>query len=163
MSPKGPPLSFLLFCYRMRVYKSKRGPPFTFFRHCATFSERIFFQKFQVFFQKNVLRFLSLRYSADLRRSRLVLQLKPECERMRETLNKNTISLPVQNIKEIVFCIFLSYFSDSRVFSGFITPLRNLFFLFLKNCFILEVVTIFKKIQSSGINLKIDVIFLSLC
>ena len=30
------------------------------------------FRKFQVFFQKNVLRFLSLRYSADFRRSRLV-------------------------------------------------------------------------------------------
>ena len=30
------------------------------------------FRKFQVFFQKKVLRFLSLRYSADFRRSRLV-------------------------------------------------------------------------------------------
>ena len=52
MSPKGPPLSFLLFCYRMRVYKSESVP------------------------QKNVLRFLSLRYSADLRRSRLVRILR---------------------------------------------------------------------------------------
>ena len=51
----------------------KKGPLFYIFRHCATFSERKnFFQKFQVFFQKNVLRFLSLRYSADFRRSRLV-------------------------------------------------------------------------------------------
>ena len=32
-------------------------------------------QKFQVFFQKKVLRFLSLIYSADFRRSRLVLLL----------------------------------------------------------------------------------------
>ena len=36
------------------------------------FPNEFFFRKFQVFFQKNVLRFLSLRYSADLRRSRLV-------------------------------------------------------------------------------------------
>ena len=34
-----PPWSFLLFCYRMRVYKSKRAP-FYIFWHCATFSER---------------------------------------------------------------------------------------------------------------------------
>ena len=40
-----------------------------FFWHCATFFER---KKFKFFFQKNVLRFLSLRYSADFRRSRLV-------------------------------------------------------------------------------------------
>ena len=56
----------------MRVYKSKRVPPFTFFGTVRHFPKEIFFRKFQVFFQKNVLRFLSLRYSADLRRSRLV-------------------------------------------------------------------------------------------
>ena len=49
------------------------GPPFYIFRHYATFFERIFFQKFQVFFQKIVLRFLSLRFGADFRRSRLVI------------------------------------------------------------------------------------------
>ena len=73
MSPKGPPLSFLLFCYRMRVYKSKRVPLLHFSALCDIFRKKIFFRKLQVFFQKNVLRFLSLRYSADLRRSRLVL------------------------------------------------------------------------------------------
>ena len=34
--------------------------------------EKYFFQKFQFFSKKNVLRFLSLRYGADFRRSRLV-------------------------------------------------------------------------------------------
>ena len=72
MSPKGPPLSFLLFCYRMRVYKSKRVPPFTFFGTVRHFPKEIFFEIFKFFPKKNVLRFLSLRYSADLRRSRLV-------------------------------------------------------------------------------------------
>ena len=56
----------------MHVYKSKRVPPFTFFGTVRHFLKEFFFRKFQVFFQKNVLRFLSLRYSADLRRSRLV-------------------------------------------------------------------------------------------
>ena len=72
--PKGSPLG--VFCYFATecVFINQKGPPFYIFRHYATFSERkIFFRKFQVFFQKNVLRFLRLRYSADLRRSRLVL------------------------------------------------------------------------------------------
>ena len=41
MSPKGsPPSSFLIFCNRMYVNKSKRVPPFKFFRYYATFSKR---------------------------------------------------------------------------------------------------------------------------
>ena len=57
------------------MFKNQKGPPFYIFRHCAAFSER------KIFFQKNVLRFLSLRYSADLRRSRLVLLFtEPESE-----------------------------------------------------------------------------------
>ena len=67
------PLSFLLFCYRMRVYKSKRVPLLHFSALRDIFRKKIFFRKFQVFCQKNVLHFLSLRYSADLRRSRLVV------------------------------------------------------------------------------------------
>ena len=47
-----------------------KGSPFYIFRHYATFSERKIISSF--FFKKNVLRFLSLRYSADFRRSRLV-------------------------------------------------------------------------------------------
>ena len=72
MSPKGPPLSFLLFCNRMHVWKSKRVPSSTFFGTVRHFPKEKFFSKISVFFQKNVLRFLSLRYSADFRRSRLV-------------------------------------------------------------------------------------------
>ena len=57
----------------MRVYKSKRVPPFTFFGTVRHFPKEICFSKISSFFsKKNVLRFLSLRYSADLRRSRLV-------------------------------------------------------------------------------------------
>ena len=52
---------------------SQKGPPFYIFRYFATFFERIFFSKITSFFPKNVLRFLSLRYGADFRRSRLVL------------------------------------------------------------------------------------------
>ena len=56
----------------MHVWKSKRVPSFTFFGTVRHFPKEKNFRKFQVFFQKNVLRFLSLRYSADFRRSRLV-------------------------------------------------------------------------------------------
>ena len=56
----------------MYVNKSRRVP-FYIFRHYATFFERNFFQKFQFFSKKIVLRFLSLRYGADFRRSRLVI------------------------------------------------------------------------------------------
>ena len=56
----------------MRVYKSKRVPLLHFSALCDIFRKN-FFSKISSFFPKNVLRFLSLRYSADLRRSRLVL------------------------------------------------------------------------------------------
>ena len=48
------------------------GSPFYIFRHYATFFERKKFSKISIFFQKFFLRFLSLRYGADFRRSRLV-------------------------------------------------------------------------------------------
>ena len=54
------------------MFINQEGSPFYIFRHCATISEREKFSKISSFFPKNVLRFLSLRYSADLRRSRLV-------------------------------------------------------------------------------------------
>ena len=58
----------------MHVYKSKKVSPFTFFGTVRHFPKEKYFRKLQVFFPtKNVLRFLSLRYSADFRRSRLVL------------------------------------------------------------------------------------------
>ena len=58
----------------MFVNKSRRVPPFTFFGTMRLLLKEIFFQKFQFFSKKSVLRFLSLRYGADFRRSRLVLQ-----------------------------------------------------------------------------------------
>ena len=54
----------------MYVNKSKRVP-FYIFWHYAAFFERKNTSKIS-FFPKKVLRFLSLRYSADFRRSRLV-------------------------------------------------------------------------------------------
>ena len=58
-----------------RMYVNKaNGSLFYIFRHYATFFERKkIFKNFKFFFQKIVLRFLSLRYGADFRRSRLVL------------------------------------------------------------------------------------------
>ena len=56
----------------MRVYKSKRVPLLHFPALCDIFRKKFFFENFKFFPKKNVLRFLSLRYSADLRRSRLV-------------------------------------------------------------------------------------------
>ena len=67
-----PPLSFLIFCNGMFVNKSRRPPPFTFFGTMRLLLKENFFQKFQFFSKKSVLRFLSLRYGADFRRSRLV-------------------------------------------------------------------------------------------
>ena len=49
-----------------------KGTPFYIFRHYATFSVGKNFSKKSIFFEKNVSDFLSLRYSADFRRSRLV-------------------------------------------------------------------------------------------
>ena len=54
----------------MYVNKSQRVPLLHFSALCDVFQKK--FQKFQVFSKKNVLRFLSLRYSADFGRSRLV-------------------------------------------------------------------------------------------
>ena len=65
---KGPPSSFSIFCNWMYVNKSQRVPPFTFSSLCGIFRKKKSF--------KNVLLFLSLRYSADFRRSRLVYSNK---------------------------------------------------------------------------------------
>ena len=76
-SPRKAPFNFLEFCNRMDVEKSQRVLPFSFFRHCATFFQKLFFHKsspnspilgnFEV-----LLLFLSLGYGADLGRSGLV-------------------------------------------------------------------------------------------
>ena len=62
-----PPPSFLIFCNGKYLNKSKKVPLLHFSALCDIFREKI-----SSFFQKNVLRFLSLRYSADFRRSRPV-------------------------------------------------------------------------------------------
>ena len=61
MSPKVPSFEFLIFCNILYVNKYKIVPRFTFFDTMRHFSK-----------EKNVLRFLSLRYSADFRRSRFI-------------------------------------------------------------------------------------------
>ena len=55
----------------MYVNKSQRVPLLHFSALCDIFRE-ITISKISFFFEKNVLRFLSLRYSSDFRRSRLV-------------------------------------------------------------------------------------------
>ena len=70
--PKGSPFEFFDILNGMFVNKS-RISPFYIFRHYATsFERKIFFKNFNFFSKKSVLRFLSLRYGADFRRSRLV-------------------------------------------------------------------------------------------
>ena len=71
VSKESPFRVFRYFAIEYMLIKPK-GPPFYIFRHYATFSEKNF-KNFKFFFLKSLLRFLSLRYSADFRRSRLVL------------------------------------------------------------------------------------------
>ena len=68
-----------------------KGSPFYIFRYFATFFERKKIQKFQVFFK----RFLSVRYSANFRRSRLVFS------------------------EEIILLGLWFFFSDADVFKSF--------------------------------------------
>ena len=75
---------FLIFCNRMDVQKIPKRPPFYIFRHYATYRKlqknSDFFSQFLIFWElllspvveKVVFVFLSLRYGADLGRSRLV-------------------------------------------------------------------------------------------
>ena len=70
--PKGSPSSFLIFSSGMYGNKSRRVPLLHFSALCDFFERNNFSKNFKVFFQKNVLRFLSLRYGADFRRSRLI-------------------------------------------------------------------------------------------
>ena len=92
MSPKGPPSIFLIFCNKLDFQKAQRVPPFTIF-DIVRFFEIIFCHKncfFSVF--KNFA-LLSLRYSADFRRSRLVLfALKPK---------KSIACNPKENVKKM--------------------------------------------------------------
>ena len=69
MYQKSPPFEFFDILQQNICWWSPKGPPFYIFWHYATISER---KNIQKFFEKFFLRFLSLRYSADFRRSRLV-------------------------------------------------------------------------------------------
>ena len=68
-----PPLSFWYFATECLLINPEGSPLLHFSALCDFFWKKNFFQKFQFFFKKSVLRFLSLRYDADFRRSRLVL------------------------------------------------------------------------------------------
>ena len=74
MSPNGPLSFFLIFCNKLKFQKDQKVPPFTLFDIVIFFGMIIFCQKISFFQFLKTLRFLSLRYSADFRRSRLVLQ-----------------------------------------------------------------------------------------
>ena len=71
LSPKG---SLQDFCYFATecMFINQKGSPFYIFRQYATFFERKNSKVSSFFSKKNVLRFLSLRFKADFRRSRLV-------------------------------------------------------------------------------------------
>ena len=77
MSQKGPPFEFFSYFATEYMLIKPKGSPFYIFRHYATVSERKKFKNFsknskKFFLKKSLLRFLSLRYSAGFRRSRLV-------------------------------------------------------------------------------------------
>ena len=73
LSPKGPFFHFLLFRGNLQNRTSLKGPPFDFFSALCDIFRKKKISKISSFFHKNVLRFSSLEYSADFRRSRLVL------------------------------------------------------------------------------------------
>ena len=71
--PKGSPLwVFWYFATECLLINPEGSPLLHFSALCDFFWKKNFFQKFQFFSKKSVLRFLSLRYGADFRRSRLV-------------------------------------------------------------------------------------------
>ena len=57
-----------------------KGSPLLHFSALCDFFERKKFKNYKFFFQKNFFRFLSLRYGADFRRSRLVLLILPKLQ-----------------------------------------------------------------------------------
>ena len=116
ITPKGLPINFLIFCNRMDVQKIPKGNPFYVFRHYATYrrlqknfekrSEK-FFPQFLIFLRAFVVSsctksgfrvLLSLRYGADLGRSRLVFQTLPNL-------------LPIPSPSTSLDYLLLEYFS----------------------------------------------------
>ena len=74
---KGPPFNFFHILQPTGVSQSPKGPPFYIFRHCDTVQFIFFIFCHQLEFHKTQrvppFTILSLRYSADFGRSRLVL------------------------------------------------------------------------------------------
>ena len=85
LSPKGPHLKFFDILQQSEVSKNPKDLPFLLFRHYETQNCHFSFFFFEIFLNVSkkvppfiilkTLRFLSLKYSADFRRSRLVFQL----------------------------------------------------------------------------------------
>ena len=78
-SLKGPPFNFFHILQPPGVSQTPKGPPFYIFRHCDTVQFIFFIFCHQLEFHKTQrvppFTILSLRYSADFGRSRLVLKL----------------------------------------------------------------------------------------
>ena len=76
-SLKGPPFNFFHILQPAGVSQSPKGPPFYIFRHCDTVQFIFFHNCHQLEFHKTQrvppFTILSLRYSADFGRSRLVM------------------------------------------------------------------------------------------
>ena len=69
--PKGSPFEFFwYFATECLLINPEGSPLLHFLALCDFFWKKKFFQKFQFFSKKSVLRFLSLRFGADFRRSR---------------------------------------------------------------------------------------------
>ena len=64
----------MIFCNRIYVDKAQRVPPFTFFGTMRHFLKEKKSKISSFFLKKSLSRILSLRYSADFRRSRLVFK-----------------------------------------------------------------------------------------
>ena len=88
---------------------SLKGPPFEFF---DILQQKAPFSKCSRFFQKSVLRFLGLRYSADFRRSRLVFNLSKRASSSFYILQQKGRS---KNPKGSPFYIFWHYATYRRL------------------------------------------------
>ena len=98
-----------------------KGSPFLHFLVLCDFFERIFFSKITSFFpKKNVLRFLSLRYDADFRRSRLVSSsdYNPHTERSTFLTILKSYNSYLANLKYWRKSLRSSFFTSSKKLKG---------------------------------------------
>ena len=130
---KGSPLRvFSYFATECMLINPKGSPLLHFSALCDFFLQEFFFQKLQVFSKKSVLRFLSLRYGADFRRSRLVFSsdYNPHTDRSTFltifTILKSYNSY-LANIKYWRKSFRSSIFTSSKKLKGFATEwMKNL-------------------------------------